>query len=96
MTDRAEFVDAVHAQAWDDGKECPTCEGRGKVYPGRRLVHCMGGFTGADWDEDVVVDEIEAAREVKWMPDLMGHDLAVLAADGKVWRFAVTQSGKLS
>ena len=32
---RNEFVNAVGDQAWDVGKDCPTCKGDGKVYPGR-------------------------------------------------------------
>jgi hypothetical protein len=90
MTDRTEFIDAVRAQAWDDGEECPTCQGGGKVYPGRRIVHCQSGFIGADWDEDAVIAEIEKAKVVQWGGGFMGHDLAVLTGDGKVWRFAVT------
>ena len=83
--DRSEFIEAVKAQAWDQGKECPTCHD-GKVYPGRRTVHCFGGGFGADWDEQSVIDLIVRADQVVWLdadrPMGMDHDLGV-HADGK-------------
>ncbi len=95
---RAEFIDAVRAQAWDDGKTCPTCRGEGKVRPGRRIVHCAGSCTGADWDEETVVAAIEAARDVRWLPDGIpgGHNLAVLTTEGREWRFQVTHPANLA
>jgi hypothetical protein len=87
---RQEFIDAVRAQAWDEGETCPTCKGEGRVRPGRRVVHCRGSFTGADWDEAAVVEAIEKARDVSWLAAGIGdHNLHVLTTDGKVWRFQV-------
>jgi hypothetical protein len=88
---RAEFIDAVRAQAFDEGESCEHCDGTGRAYPGRRIVHCVGSFTGADWDEAGVIAEIEDAREVRWVPNGLpgGHNLAVLTAEGRTWRFQV-------
>lgn len=94
---RADFIDAVRAQAFDVGKTCPTCDGEGTVRPGRRIVHCVGTFTGADWDEDGVIAAIEDAREVRWLPNGIpgGHNLAVLTTEGREWRFQVTDPANL-
>jgi hypothetical protein len=50
-------------------------------------------FTGADWDVEDVVREIEKAADVKWIGHLLGHDLAVLTAEGNVRCFQVTRDG---
>jgi hypothetical protein len=78
MTDRTEYTDAVREQAFTDPH-------------GRRIVHCRGRMTGADWDAEEVVRVIENAEEVQWVEG-GGHDLAVL--EGKmIWRFQVVRSG---
>lgn len=94
---RAEFTDAVREQAFDAGKTCPTCRGDGVVRPGRRVVHCAGSFTGADWDEASVIAEIENAREVRWLPNGIpgGHNLAIVTDEGREWRFQVTDPANL-
>jgi hypothetical protein len=74
--DRAEFVAAVQAQAFTD------------TDSGRRIIHCLGAFTGADWDADDVVDTIEHAVDVQWI-DGGGHDLAALTTGKRIWRFGV-------
>lgn len=91
VEDRSEFIRAVREQAFDAGKPCPTCNGDGTVRPGRRVVHCFGSFTGADWDEDGVVRAIEDALSVEWM-ERGDHQLAVLDRDGMKWRFQVQRS----
>lgn len=88
--DREAVKQAVRAAAWDEGRQCPTCQGDGKTPGGRRLIHCRGGFTGADWDEEAVLAAIDAAEKVKWMPGgSLGHDLAIRETDGTIWRFEV-------
>jgi len=78
MTDRSQFIAAVKAQAFT----CPN---------GDRIVHCMGSFTGADWGEDGVIATIESARAVAWSPHWSDHDLLVTDANGKTWRFQVSE-----
>lgn len=56
---------------------------------GRRVIHCLGLFTGADWDLAGVVREITHARTVHWHSWLL-HDLDVLGQDGFRWRFEIT------
>jgi hypothetical protein len=77
---RGEFISQVRAQAFTD-------------HEGRRIIHCLGSFTGADWDEGDVIGEIERARDVKWVNSGLDHDLAVLTADERIWRFGVTRLG---
>jgi hypothetical protein len=81
MPDRTEYIDAVREQAFT-------------VDDGSRIVHCfVGAFIGADWDVEDVVREIEKAADVKWIGHLLGHDLAVLTAEGNVRCFQVTRDG---
>lgn len=87
MSDRTEFIDAAKAQAW-------TVADPESQDHGRTLVHCRGGFTGADWDLDSVIETIESAQSVEWDTDsfsgkVFGHQLAVLTVDGMAWRFDV-------
>lgn len=56
---------------------------------GRRVVHCLGKFTGADWNLSAVVREITQAKEIRWGGGPIGHNLEVLATDGLVWRFNI-------
>jgi hypothetical protein len=55
---------------------------------GRRRIHCLMSFSGADWDLEQAIKLVEEATQVAWIDDLRGHELAVLA-DGCVHRFAV-------
>ena len=89
---RADAIAAVKAQAFDTGKDCPECGGSGTAYPGRRIIHVRGDFTGAEWDEAHVVKALEKATEVVWVDDLLGHNLAA-EVDGKWWRFQVVRDG---
>lgn len=70
--DRTEFIEAARAQAFGD----------------EQIIHCLGGFTGADWDLAGVIATIERATDVQWIDDWADHDLAVLD-DNRIWRFAV-------
>lgn len=88
MTGRAEFIEAVKAQAWDAGKDCPHCDGTGTIRPGRRIVHCAMSFTGADWDEQSVLDLIKTADQVLWLDGPGDHQLGIFA-DGRRYRFQV-------
>lgn len=56
---------------------------------GRTLVHSMAGGFGADWDLDSAITAAQEARDIAWMDDLFGHDLAVLTQDGRVRKFGV-------
>jgi hypothetical protein len=76
MSDRAEFLEAVQTSAWDEGRECPHCKGEGRLYPGRRIIHCILGGIGADWDEADVLDLIQKADAVKWHRGLLGTVIA--------------------
>lgn len=83
---RSEFIEAVKAQAFDAGQECPTCHGEGVVFPGRRIVHCQAGAFGADWDEDAVVGLIRDADEVRWTNrGLLGDHQLSVRVEGR-WR----------
>lgn len=55
---------------------------------GRTLVHCYMGSFGADWDVDSAVALARHADDIAWMPNIFGHELAVLA-DGKIHSFNV-------
>jgi len=56
---------------------------------GRTLIHSMAGGFGADWDLDSAITASQHARDIAWMDDLFGHDLAVLTQDGRVRKFGV-------
>lgn len=89
MKDWEEFKAAARAAAWDEGLNCPTC-GEGRVDGGRKVIHCMGGgFIGADWGLDSVLDAIDKAEKVGWADHWNGHDMVVDAGD-RVWRFQVS------
>lgn len=84
--DREEVIARVRDAVFDVGTECEACQGSGKVFPGRRVIHSMSGGIGADWDEDGVIHTVETALAVWWGPSAMGHDLAVQGTD-KTWTF---------
>jgi hypothetical protein len=56
---------------------------------GRTLVHCLLGGIGADWDLDAALALVDGARDIRWVPHLLAHDLAVIAEDGRLHRFDV-------
>jgi hypothetical protein len=67
----------------------------GETEHGRVILHCMGGFMGADWDLAAVLADIDKATRVLFDPDsFMGHCLITdhgRYPDGrpKAWRFQV-------
>lgn len=89
-----------HATPPDHGG-CDACES-GSDDPGdwrplyvdttpkpRRVIHSMRGGLGADWDLDGAIAAVESAREVAWVDHLLGHNLAVREADGRIVHFEV-------
>lgn len=58
---------------------------------GRRIVHCLAGGMGADWDLEGALAILDDARDIAWLPGpfTAGHDLAVLDAEGRIRRFQV-------
>ncbi len=86
---KADAIAAVRENSWEEGKTCPTCDGGGRVSGGMRRVHCIGGFMGADWNEQGVIEEIENAKRVAWIDHWSGHDLVVVTADDQQWSFEV-------
>lgn len=82
--DREALKEHARASAFDTGRDCEHCNGEGKVYPGRRVIHTrLGGF-GADWDEDDILDAIDTATDAQWARGLFGPFLALTQPDGKV------------
>jgi hypothetical protein len=54
---------------------------------GRTLIHSMAGPFGADWDLASAITAAQHARDIAWMDDSYGHELAVLTQDGRVRKF---------
>jgi len=59
---------------------------------GRVIVHCMMSFTGADWDLDSALALLPTARDIVWIDDIFGHELAVMSENGTTHRFQATQA----
>jgi hypothetical protein len=76
-------------QAWDEGLECEHCKGSGTVPGGRRLIHSILGFIGADWDAEEVIDAVRRADRVQWQGDDRTQHQLVVEVDGRVYQFAV-------
>jgi hypothetical protein len=58
---------------------------------GRKIVHSYADGLGADWDLQDVLGLLDEARDIAWLPGpfTLGHDLAVLTAEGRKLRFDV-------
>lgn len=82
--DREALKAHVIANAFDTGRDCDTCKGEGRVYPGRRIIHTRLGGLGADWDEAKILDAIDEAPELGWGRGWFGAYLAVVLPGGKV------------
>lgn len=81
--DREALKAHARANAFDTGRDCEHCGGKGRVYPGRRVIYTHLGSFGADWDEDAVVDAIDTATALEWRRGLFGTYLALTKPDGK-------------
>jgi hypothetical protein len=82
--DREALKAHIREQAFDTGRECDTCKGEGRLYPGRRVVHTRRGGFGADWDEDAVLRAIDEAADRQWGRGLFGPFLALVEPNGAV------------
>lgn len=82
--DREALKTHIRQEAYDTGRDCDTCKGEGRVYPGRRVVHTRRGGFGADWDEDAVLAAIDNATDLQWGRGLFGPFLAVVEPGGGV------------
>lgn len=86
LNDRQPYLDAVTAQAFTvaSGEDI-----------GRQIVHSIaGGWLGADWDVQGVLDLIVRADSVQW-ETLNGHSHALLVrVDGRRLNFQVRRPDK--
>ena len=89
VTKREEAIRLAEAQAWDEGRDCEHCGGSGIVPGGRRLIHSILGFIGADWDVEEVADVVRRADRVQWVGDDQTEHQLVVEVDGRVYQFAV-------
>lgn len=55
---------------------------------GRRIIHTIGRFTGADWDVGSVIQAITRARALRWVPG-RSHSLDVRTTDERTWHFGI-------
>lgn len=56
----------------------------------RKVIHCLtSGPASGDWDLTAALDLLNGAMLAGWLPHVLRHDLAVVAADEKLYRFAV-------
>jgi hypothetical protein len=87
---KEEAYDAAEKAAWPEmGESCGHrgCEEHREAK--RLLIHCRAGGLGADWPLADVVNAIVNAQQCAWVVDLMGHDLLVVAEDGRRLLFEV-------
>lgn len=85
----SEVRDGVVYLTADEAEAALRDAARYREDDGRTLVHCFLGFIGADWDLDDVLAELPDARDIAWLDDIFGHDLAVLTNTGRLLRFEV-------
>jgi hypothetical protein len=102
MTDRDVVIARINTWAFDVGRECqrcktcPDCGGARKVHdrtPADLIVHCLGSFSGANWNAETVIQVVRDAATVEWVDGMMGHDLQVMSRDGRLWRFQIPRPG---
>jgi hypothetical protein len=81
-----EAVTAVRLQAF-------TVEDMDSPDYRRRLVHCLSGGFGADWDEGDVIRKIAQAKEIYWQHYFAGHDLHVVSSGLCLYHFQIEKQG---
>lgn len=54
---------------------------------GRTLIHTFAGPFGADWDLDAALQAVSKAERCGWVDHILGHDLGIETAEGKVVLF---------
>lgn len=81
--DREALKAHARASAFDTGRACDHCDGHGRMYPGRRVIHTRTehGF-GADWDEAAVIEAIDKAVDLQWGRGLFGPHLVLTRLGG--------------
>jgi hypothetical protein len=82
------IIKRVREAARDEGIECPTCHGDGRVDGGSKVLHSYAGGFGCDTDAEGVVDDIRKADDVRWIDHWMVHDLQV-TVDGRTSVYSV-------
>lgn len=81
------LVNEHSSQEFDESCGHTGCEDH--LIVARRVIHCLGNFTGADWDVESVKTEIRESDEVRWVGGPgFDHGLAVVKGN-RMWRFAV-------
>ena len=86
--ERAAAVQAVKDQAFTIRQGCDHCDhtcGEQRV-----IVHSIGSAFGADWDLADVVDFVEKADIVAWVPSRRDHELGA-EKDGRIYYFQVKE-----
>lgn len=88
---KADAVAALRKASWTQYRdELSTCGHTGcQDHPGSvERIHSTLSGLGADWDVEAAVAFIESAQRCGWLAgSLLGHDLAVVGADGRRVRF---------
>lgn len=74
---REKVKQLARGAAWTENKNCPTCDGDGRIPGERQVIHSRRGGIGADWDLESVLEAIDTADRVSWVKSLFGHDLIV-------------------
>lgn len=96
MITKVEAIAALREQAFQAITNKTTCGHAGcedhPVY--RPIVHCVGSFTGADWDLESAVALVEQAARIEWVSNWADHELAVEEVDGKRWHFSIRRPGE--
>ena len=88
--DRDDVIQRLYAAAFDSGKKCEHCDGKGRVPGGAKIIASMRA--SSSWAvsvvADAVVDKIRHADRVFWDHHLDGYDLG-LEIDGQVLWYCV-------
>lgn len=87
-----EALDALRRAAWTEPapEEATTCGHPGCTdHPGegRKRIHTLLGFIGADWDLPDAEEYIRTAKRCAWVEHPMRHNLGVIGADDRTIYF---------